>query len=109
MKVILEILGEGGSISLLRGAEGFLFTTEELFFEDEFTVSDLKSHSDFYNSFQKAMIEMLKKYPVFLLHPEQVNPQYKETIKIYFENYLLYNDTEENWSLGEWKSKLNIK
>lgn len=54
------------------------------------------------------MIRMLKKYPVFRLHPDKMNEKYRETIKIYFDNYLLYIDDVENWRREGWKKLFAI-
>jgi hypothetical protein len=106
MERILEVLGEGGSITLANKKDNYFFTTEELAFENEFEIKDLKSDSDLFPDFSQAMLAMLKKYPVFKLHPGYVNEQFRATIKIYFDNYLLYNEDEENWAKDKWKTAL---
>ena len=104
MEIILEVIGEGGSITFAQNEKKYFFTTEEMGFE-EFSIESLKTHSELYSNFYDGMIALLKKYPVFALYPEHINPQYKETIKIYFDNYLLYNENE-NRTLSKWESCL---
>lgn len=105
MERILELIGEGGVITFARIDDDYFFTTEEMFGE-EVDFDDLKSHSHSYPTFYAGMLELLRKYPVFNLHPEYINPSYMETIKIYFDNYCLYNQEEENWELSTWVRKL---
>lgn len=108
MERILEVQGEGGAIIFAKFENQYFFTSQEIIFEDEFNIEDLLSKSELFSDFYAGMIGLLKKYPVFNLYPEYLNKQYATTVKIYYDNFLLYNCEDDYWGKGEWEKALGI-
>ncbi len=107
MERIFELAGEGGTITFAVENGNYFYTTEEAAIQEDVELIDIKSHSELHSDFYSAMIDLLKKYPVFHLHPERMNKKYKETVRIYFDNYILYRGEEKNWEKKEWEKILS--
>ena len=102
LQKILEVGSDGGSITMIQLKNNFFFTTEEFLFSDEFNLDQLTSTSEMFATFEEAMLAMLKEYPIFQLYPLFVDPNFRKSVKVYFDNYLLYQGEENCWSKEDW-------
>jgi len=57
----------------------------------------------YYDDFNELMIDMLKKYSVFKLPPEYINSLYTPIIKVYYQNFILYNIHEDIELRSTWE------
>ena len=110
--LILELLAEGGSLTLYRTEKGFIYHTDEgalLDLLDELTPEDVHNSSDFFPSFHEAMMSMLSKYRIFNLYPDQIHPDYLETIKEQYQNFKIIYGFENAYNEANWNRKLDRK
>lgn len=108
LKKILEVGSDGGSVRMFQLQNNFFFSTDEFLFVDEFNLDQLSSTSEIYATFEEAMIGILKKYSIFQLHPLYIDPYFKKSLKVYHDNFLLYQGEENCWSLADWKKCLSL-
>lgn len=112
-KIILEVLGEGGSISLYKKENRFFFQTNEgalldmLDEEDRVGLESIKKSYTFDN-FEDAFESMQNKYPLFKLYPAEIDPEYANAIKIEYLNFCLKSQNKNFRSQEKWKKMLNI-
>ena len=110
--LILEVGGDGGSIRLIQNGSIFFFTTDETAMMDilpgEFNIEDLSSASIGFTSFDKSMVSLIKKYPLFSLYPLKVNPAYQQRIAVYFKRYLENIEDSHPFGVDNWKEILNF-
>ena len=104
---LLEVGSEGGSVILFQMKDKFFFTTEEFLFADEFDLDKLSSDSEMFFSVEEAIISLVMTYSIFQLHPIFVETEYKKLVKIYFDNFILYQGEENCWSIDDWRKHLN--
>ena len=100
--LILEVGASGGSLGLYKINDQFTFTTNESALYDLLSEEDregmkFQSKSKLFDSFDDAMISMIKKYPVFMLVPIEIDAIYKERIKKYFRKYFSERRYEEDF------------
>ena len=105
--LILELGGEGGSIQLITNGTVFLYSTSETAMLDllpgEFSEKELKHTSPVFSAFDEAFASLMKRYPVFHLHPLTIDPQYLEQIKTYFLKYKSANISGHHWGFDSWE------
>ena len=104
-ELILEAGADGGSVKLLRINSLYVYTTDESTLKDflpELSDEELKSRSDVFKSFPKAMKSLLERYSIFRLYPLEVNPEYKVRLLSYYKDYCSKNESQENWNKGNW-------
>jgi len=108
--VILEIGGEGGSLCLYKTEKGYVYSTNEsalLDLLDDLTPEDVHSTSQLFPSFDKTMLSMLFKYPVFSLYPIFVHPDFVGIIKDLYQKYKIVFGMDHPWGDRNWFELLN--
>ena len=106
--LILEIGGEGGSIKLLKINDEFVYTTSEFaLMEEGDDPKDFKNRSSFFQDFDRAMVSMINKYPVFRLYPLEINDQFKDQINKYYQEYLNENQSKDYYRNDQWERILS--
>ena len=103
--IILELLAEGGSLTLYRTQKGFIYSTNEVALMDlleELKEEDVLKTSDLFLSFHDAMMSMLSKYKIFNLYPGQIHPDFLEIIKEQYQNFKIIYGFESAWNEDKW-------
>ena len=99
---LLEIAGEGGSITINKKLFGdqymYWFTTNEAAMADLLSAEDLEglklhSKSAILDSFEEAFTIAKKKYPIFKLHLIYIDKEVKEFV---VKDFSKYKDMESN-------------
>ncbi len=111
---ILKIVGEGGSIKLLKVNDEYYFTTDEStlmdFLDGELEEHEFKSDTGPFESFEIAFKSLMARYPIFKLYPRNICPEYISRILVHFNMYLETDkDANSTYSIDEWKEILQIK
>lgn len=108
-ETILQLLAEGGSVSLYRSGDKFFYTTNEtelidLLNEEDIDESMLHPKVHEFNSFDSAFKSLMNRYLVFSLWPGFVHPEFKARIR---ESYLRHKKKNPEGIGSRWESMLD--
>lgn len=109
-KIILEIVGEGGSVKLCKYKQTYFYTTDEsaiLGLLDNMQDIKFKNKSLIFDSFEDAMESLKDRYPVFHLYPLEIDSDFKEQIKNHYQSYINVNKSENYRRSENWERILN--
>jgi hypothetical protein len=77
-EIVFEILGEGGSLTIVRRLNNNVETYHYNHSENDRANNDLDiSENGIYDNFEKPFKIISKKYPWFLLYPQTIHPDFK--------------------------------
>ncbi len=97
---IITILAEGGSITLFKTNETFLFNTSEIIdLEDDFII---KKVPQTFLSFSEAFTALFNKYPIFKLHLDEVHPSCNKELKKLLKQILRSNKNTYDFFNASW-------
>lgn len=108
---ILEIGGEGGSVTLYEKLDGrniktYYHSTDEMSMEEDGETINQKS--TFSSSVAEALIKMQLQYPnIFSLYPLEIHKQHKEIILKFLTLYA--QNREHTIDVGQWAQLFELE